>query len=47
MKKFSILLLTFYPIISFTQIFTPGSGVTDIDGNFYSTIVYPNTQEIV
>lgn len=45
MKQNYVLLFVFaIPFLSYTQLFTPGSGVTDIDGNTYQTIVI-NGQE--
>ena len=45
MKKNTFLILVFLiPFISISQLYTPGSGVTDIDGNTYQTIVI-NGQE--
>jgi uncharacterized protein (TIGR02145 family) len=45
MKKQSILILLFsIPFFGLAQLFTPGAGVTDIDGNTYQTIII-NGQE--
>jgi uncharacterized protein (TIGR02145 family) len=45
MKKHTFLFLVFLiPFIGISQLFTPGAGVTDIDGNTYQTIVI-NGQE--
>jgi uncharacterized protein (TIGR02145 family) len=45
MKKQSILILLFsIPFLGISQLFTPGAGVTDIDGNSYQTIII-NGQE--
>ena len=45
MKKQSILILLFLiPFLGISQLYTPGAGVTDIDGNTYQTIII-NGQE--
>lgn len=45
MKKHTFLFLVFLiPFIGISQLFTPGAGVTDIDGNTYQTIII-NGQE--
>jgi uncharacterized protein (TIGR02145 family) len=45
MKKQSILILLFsIPFLGISQLYTPGAGVTDIDGNTYQTIII-NGQE--
>lgn len=45
MKKQSILILLFsIPFLGISQLYTPGTGVTDIDGNTYQTIII-NGQE--
>ncbi len=31
--------------ITYTLVYTPGPGVTDIDGNTYPSVIYPNGQE--
>jgi uncharacterized protein (TIGR02145 family) len=43
-KKYVFILGFIFPFIGLAQLFTPGSGVTDIDGNNYSTIII-NGQE--
>jgi uncharacterized protein (TIGR02145 family) len=41
----SLILTLFAPFTLCGQLFTPGAGVSDVDGNTYPTVIYANGQE--
>jgi uncharacterized protein (TIGR02145 family) len=45
MKKILTITFSFLSFISFSQLFVSGQGVTDIDGNFYPSVILNNGQE--
>jgi uncharacterized protein (TIGR02145 family) len=45
LKNYALLFLILLSSLSFSQLYTPGAGVTDIDGNSYQTVIYQNGQE--